>query len=204
MFSPLEVFNIKFIWFNIDNFNFSFFIIFCLVLGIFLLLDYWILFNFIENLLFVIFIFITITNLLGLLSYTLCLSAYFSLTFFFSFFIWFLVLFLRFNNFNLYYFSIFVPNIPFSLSFLLIPIEIISNFSRIISLACRLASNMVAGHLLLNILAYFTILLGIYGIFSYAIILFIFLLEIFIAFLQGYVLFLLMNIYLDDSIFIIH
>jgi hypothetical protein len=49
----------------------------------------------------------------------------------------------------------FPPEAPTALAFLLVPIEIVSFFSRPFSLAIRLFANMTAGHVLLKILAGF-------------------------------------------------
>jgi ATP synthase subunit 6 len=49
--------------------------------------------------------------------------------------------------------SVFLPGgSPFALYPLLIPIEIISNVMRVVSLAVRLFANMMAGHILLKVL----------------------------------------------------
>ena len=49
--------------------------------------------------------------------------------------------------------SVFLPGgAPFALYPLLIPIEIISNVMRVVSLAVRLFANMMAGHILLKVL----------------------------------------------------
>jgi len=41
---------------------------------------------------------------------------------------------------------------PLAMSFLLVPIELISYFIRPLSLGLRLAANLTAGHLLLSII----------------------------------------------------
>ena len=99
-----------------------------------------------------------------------------------------------------------MPNgAPLNLSFLLVAIEIISNFSRPIALGMRLAANLTAGHILLAILADFSIKLllmstNIIGMFPFFIIIFMTGLEIGVLFIQAYVFCLLLSIYLKDSL----
>lgn len=101
----------------------------------------------------------------------------------------------------------FLPNgspliiIPF-----IILIELISNVSRIISLAVRLFANITSGHALLKILASFVIIilnisffLRVFYIFPYSIVVIITLLEILIAFLQTYVWCTLFLIYISEQ-----
>jgi F0F1-type ATP synthase membrane subunit a len=64
---------------------------------------------------------------------------------------------LGFNKYGLEFFSLFVPaGCPLTLLPLLVLIEFISSLARNVSLGLRLAANIVAGHLLLNILSGFT------------------------------------------------
>ncbi len=47
------------------------------------------------------------------------------------------------------YFKSWIPEVPKALLFLIVPIEIISQFMRLISLSVRLYANMLAGHILI-------------------------------------------------------
>jgi F-type H+-transporting ATPase subunit a len=49
-----------------------------------------------------------------------------------------------------------IPKIYFLLSFLLVPLEIISHTFKLVSLSVRLFSNMMAGHILLHIISGFS------------------------------------------------
>jgi F0F1-type ATP synthase membrane subunit a len=49
-----------------------------------------------------------------------------------------------------------IPKIYFLLSFLLVPLEIISYTFKLVSLSVRLFSNMMAGHILLHIISGFS------------------------------------------------
>lgn len=107
------------------------------------------------------------------------------------------------------YYLLFVPSgVPLMIVPLLIPIEIMSYYSRIISLATRLFANMMSGHALLKILLGFSwIFLKslnsitiVSFIFPLGIVLAVTVLETAIAFLQAYVLMILLLMYLKDAI----
>ena len=50
--------------------------------------------------------------------------------------------------------------VPVALAPLLVPIEILSYLSRIISLSVRLFANMMAGHVMLEVFGAFVVMLG--------------------------------------------
>jgi F-type H+-transporting ATPase subunit a len=109
---------------------------------------------------------------------------------------------------GLHFFSYFVPQgVPKALLPLMVPIEVISYLSRIISLSVRLFANMMAGHIMLEVFAAFVIMLGTAGgIFllpaalslSVNVVLIGF--EILVASLQAYVFAILTCIYLHDAV----
>jgi F-type H+-transporting ATPase subunit a len=59
------------------------------------------------------------------------------------------------------FFKLFVPESPLALMFLLVPIEIFSYALRSVSLAIRLAANMMAGHTLVHIISGFLLSLNV-------------------------------------------
>jgi F-type H+-transporting ATPase subunit a len=86
-------------------------------------------------------------------------------------------------------------------AFVLVPIEIMSYFIRPVSLSLRLFANMLAGHVLLKVLAGFVISLGVvFGIVPFVAVIGVTLLEIMVAVIQAYVFALLSCIYLNDAI----
>lgn len=93
---------------------------------------------------------------------------------------------------------------PAASAIVLVPIELISYFSRPISLAVRLFANMTAGHIILKIFAGFVVTLGAFyivpGVIPFAVLAAVTLLEIGIALLQAYVFTVLSCIYLNDAI----
>ena len=102
---------------------------------------------------------------------------------------------------------LFVPKAPFALLILLVPIEIISFFTRPVSLSVRLFANMLAGHTMLAVFGGFVVALGAAGsiftglaIAPMLLIFAVMLLELLIAFLQAYVFAILTCIYLSDAL----
>ena len=93
---------------------------------------------------------------------------------------------------------------PLGMSPLLVIIELTSNFSRPVALGMRLAANLTAGHILLAILADFSMKLLVvtntFSIFPILIIIFMTVLEVGVLVIQAYVFCLLSMIYLKDSI----
>jgi F-type H+-transporting ATPase subunit a len=90
---------------------------------------------------------------------------------------------------------------------LLVPIEILSYVSRLISLSVRLFANMMAGHVMLEVFGAFVVMLGGAGIiflipagFSLAVNVALIGFEFLVAVLQAYVFAVLTCIYLHDAV----
>jgi F-type H+-transporting ATPase subunit a len=109
---------------------------------------------------------------------------------------------------GLHWFSYFVPQgVPKPLLPLLVPIEVLSYVSRIISLSVRLFANMMAGHVMLEVFGAFVIMLGTAGVIfwipaglSLAVNIALIGFEILVATLQAYVFAILTCIYLHDAV----
>lgn len=106
---------------------------------------------------------------------------------------------------GLHFFSLFYPaGTPVYLAPLIIPLELISFFARPLTLAVRLAANMIAGHVLMKVFATFAVMLG--GIFlaasavPTAFLIALTGLEMFIAVLQAYIFTVLTCVYLNDAL----
>lgn len=157
-----------------------------------------------------VFIFILFSNLLGLLPFGFTITAHLVVTFSLalSFNIGFI--FLGFYLHGLSFLKLFKPaGTPMYLAPLIILIEIVSYLIRSFSLSIRLFANMMAGHCLLYVISSFFItfvisksLIGMISISFIFIIVYgiVFVLEFGIAFLQAYVFFILLSIYLSDSL----
>ena len=106
---------------------------------------------------FTLFIFIFVSNLIGMVPYSFSSTSHFILTFFLSFTVVVGSTLLGFSFYKDKFFSIFVPSgCPPALLPLLVLIEFISYLARNVSLGLRLAANILSGHMLLNILSGFT------------------------------------------------
>ena len=104
-----------------------------------------------------LFVFILMNNLIGMVPYSFASTSHFILTFALSFTIVLGATILGFQKHGLKFFSLLVPaGCPLALLPLLVLIEFISYLARNISLGLRLAANITAGHMLLNILSGFT------------------------------------------------
>ena len=106
------------------------------------------------------------------------------------------------------FFSLFLPSgTALGLAFLLVPIEVVSYIFKPIALATRLFANMMAGHILLKVIAGFAYTLmgntGILFLLHYVpllILIPLFGLELGVAIIQSFVFAILVCIYLNDSI----
>jgi len=151
-----------------------------------------------------LFLFILITNLISLTPFGIALTSHIILIIFLSFTICSSIFLIGLLNHQLHFLKLFIPECPFILLFLLIPIEIFSYTIRAFSLAIRLSANIMAGHTLVFIISSFILNITnmkIWFFFLGLIILFaVLLLELGVAFLQAYVFTILVCIYLNDSL----
>ena len=99
------------------------------------------------------------------------------------------------------WFQTFMPaGIPRILAPIVIPIEMISFVAKPFSLTVRLVMNMIVGHILLDIMAYFTTTSGLAGAFPLVFVLLMTAFELGIAFLQAYIYTILTGIYLGEAV----
>lgn len=155
-----------------------------------------------------LFLFIAIMNIVGIIPYTFAPTAHIVVTLGMSFSIWLACVILSIKNFNSDFLAMFMPaGSPLVLAPFLVILEIVSFSVKALTLGVRLAANITAGHLLFAILAGFTWKLLIAGgiaslisVVLFAIVIFITILEIAVAFIQAYVFSLLTTIYLNDTI----
>jgi F-type H+-transporting ATPase subunit a len=79
-------------------------------------------------------------------------------------------------------------------------VEIFSQVIRPLTLTIRFATNLSAGHIMMFIFSYFSILSSILAPFLYVVLTVLLLIEVFIAFLQAYIFITLLGLYLDETI----
>ena len=159
-------------------------------------------------LVFSLFTFILVANLLGLFPYFFTFTSHIIVTFALAMLVIATVIIYGFMKHGLGFLKLFVPSgVPIVLVPLVVGIEIISFLSRPISLSVRLFANMLAGHITLKVFAGFVTSLSAMGAVGIAgavlpLIMTVAItgLEFLVAFLQAYVFAVLTCMYLNDAL----
>ncbi|WP_425362931.1 F0F1 ATP synthase subunit A [Candidatus Tisiphia endosymbiont of Hybos culiciformis] len=153
-------------------------------------------------LIFTLFMFILLCNLLGMIPYGFTVTSHIAVTFALAIMIFFMVTIIGFINHGVHFLSIFLPKgTPLWLAPLMIVIELFAYLARPISLSLRLAANMMAGHVLLKVMAGFIVSLMIFLKFlPIPLIVVLIGFEIFVAILQAYIFTILACVYLNDAV----
>ncbi len=157
---------------------------------------------------FTLFMFILFGNMLGMIPYSFTYTSHIAVTFALAAVVFTLTTVVAIMLHGTHFFSYFVPQgAPKVLLPLIVPIEIISYLSRLVSLSVRLFANMMAGHVMLKVFAGFIIMLGTAGGLGYvgalaplAVNIALIGFEFLVAFLQAYVFAILTSIYLHDAV----
>lgn len=151
-------------------------------------------------LIFTLFMFILFCNLFGMIPTSFTVTSHIIVTFAMAGAIFIGVTVIGFIRHGAHFLSLFLPaGTPWWMMPLMVMIELVSYLARPVSLSIRLAANMLAGHLLLKIVAGF-VMIGVLGVFPFAFLLIFTGFEIFIACLQAYIFTLLTCIYLNDAL----
>ena len=156
----------------------------------------------------VIFIYIILVNLIGLIPYSFTVTSHLIITLSMSFSIFIGVNIICIKLYKSHMLSLFLPaNTSFALALLLVPIEFVSYIFRPISLGVRLFANLMAGHTLLKVIIGFAWamlllenFLSIFHIIPLLVIVILLGLELAVALIQAYVFTILTCIYLNDGI----
>ena len=159
-------------------------------------------------LVFAVFTFLLVLNLLGMIPYSFTATSHFVVTLGFAVSLFIGATLLGFSIHGLHYLALLLPSgAPLQLAPFLVLLEAISYFFKAISLGVRLGANMLAGHCLLKIIAGFGwTMLGVGGWLSIAafgpigVVVILTGLELGIAMIQAYVFAMLFAIYLNDAI----
>jgi F-type H+-transporting ATPase subunit a len=160
-------------------------------------------------LVFTLFLFICVSNLIGIIPYTFTVSSHIIVTAALALLVFFTVLIYGLYKNGLKFFKIFVPSgVPMAVLPLVVFIEVLSFFLKPVSHSVRLFANMLAGHIALKVFAGFVAMLGVSlgalgwagGIAPLALTVALTALELLVAFLQAYVFAILTCIYLNDAI----
>jgi F-type H+-transporting ATPase subunit a len=160
-------------------------------------------------LVFTLFSFILLGNLIGLFPYFFAFTSHIAVTLSLALFVFVFSTGVGFYTHGFRFLKFFVPEgVPVWLLPLLVPIEIISYLSRPVSLSVRLFANMTAGHVMWEVFAGFMLLLtasfGVFGIAASILPLglnvALVALELLVAGLQAYVFAILTCLYLHDAV----
>lgn len=232
-FIPIDLFNINL---SLTNIGLYFMMIVMIVLGLNLLLNnekriignkwsisqesiYWTIYNMVISqigkkgesyfpFIYTLFLFILIGNLLGNIPYSFAVTSHLVFTIGLSVTILIGVTILGFKQHRLKFFALMCPvGTPLGLVPLLVLIETVSYLARAVSLGLRLGANIMAGHMLLVILAGFLyniftsgILFFIAGLLPFILVLGIAGLELAISAIQSYVFVILTCSYIKDGL----
>ena len=155
---------------------------------------------------FLIFFFILISNLLGLVPFCFTTTSHLIMVSFIALTANIAFVIIGFFKHGVSFLNYFIPSsAPKPLIPLITLIELVSYLLRTFSLSIRLFANMMAGHILLYILASFVLRLLSANLFLAALLpvllmVAVFALELGICFIQAYVFLVLLSIYLSDSL----
>lgn len=157
---------------------------------------------------FSLFIFILGANIMGLIPYSFTVTSHIIVTFTLAILVFIGITLVGIIKHRWNFFHLFFPSdVPLFIAPLLVPVEIISYLARPISLSVRLFANMVAGHIILKIIAgasVFCVLnsMEFLVVFPVGINMILMIFEFFVAVLQAYVFTILSCIYLNSVLHI--
>lgn len=153
-----------------------------------------------------IFIFVFLGNFLGLVPHVFTVTSELLVTGILAVTVYIASLVIGFATHGFRFFSVLVPEgVPGWMLPLIVPIEIISQLARPLSLAVRLFANMTAGHTILFVLFTLTGALAIYlKWLPFSISVVLYLLEVLVAFIQAYIFAILSAVYIGQAVKLNH
>lgn len=153
-----------------------------------------------------LFTFILFCNVLGLIPYSFTVTSHIIVTLALALTVFIGATLIGFYRNGFGYLKLFVPSgVPGLLLPLVVVIEVVSYFIRPLSLSIRLFANMMAGHMMVKVMAGFVVMLGVTaGWLPLAALVGLYALEVLVAALQAYVFALLTCMYLSDAMGVDH
>jgi F-type H+-transporting ATPase subunit a len=159
-------------------------------------------------LVFSLFMFILVLNLIAMIPYAFAVTAQIIITASLSLLVFLTVIVYGFWKHGVRFLRLFVPSgVPIYILPLVTFIEVLSFLSRPLSHSVRLFGNILAGHITLYVFGGFVTMLGALGVVGWlgatlplAMIVALMALDLLVAFLQAYVFAILTCIYLNDAI----
>ena len=150
---------------------------------------------------FTLFLFIVMTNFLGLIPTSFTPTAQIAVTVVLALAVFIAVTVLGFVKNGVSFLGLFwVSSAPLALRPVLAIIEVTSYFVRPVSLSIRLAGNVMAGHAVLKVFAGFAGALGAFAVLPILGVVAIYALEVLVSFIQAYVFTVLTCVYLKDAL----
>jgi F-type H+-transporting ATPase subunit a len=156
---------------------------------------------------FTLFVFVLCSNLFGMIPGSFTVTSQIAVTLALALLVIAIVIVTGFVKHGIGFLGLFVPKGPLLLQIPLTLIELISFFTRPLSLSVRLFANMLAGHTMLAVFGGFVVALGAAGgilsvlsLGPMLLIIAILLLELLVAVLQAYVFAILTCIYLNEAL----
>lgn len=147
-----------------------------------------------------VFIFIAANNILSIIPFLFTTTSHFSVTFTLSGVVFILTILAGFYNNGWKYTNILLPKgTPHFLIPLMIIIELFAFFARPLSLAIRLTANMIAGHVVIKVLASFILISGFFSFLPFTLLTIFNAFEIIISVLQAYIFTVLTCTYLGEA-----
>jgi len=151
-----------------------------------------------------VFFFILINNLVGLIPGTANVTGNIAFTMLLALISFIVIIF---STNKHYWKHIFWPPVPHGVKPILIPVEILGVFTKPFALMIRLYANMVAGHIIILSLVSLIFILGaaskitgyVVSPFSIAFVVFIYFIEILVAFLQAYIFAMLTAVFIGQA-----
>jgi F-type H+-transporting ATPase subunit a len=153
-----------------------------------------------------IFFFILINNLFGLIPGTANVTGNIAFTFVLGIISFIVILFSSNGHYWIHIFN--PPGVPLGIKFILVPVEVLSLFIKPIALIIRLFANMVAGHIIIICLISLIFIFGNMSAaagwgtapFSIAFTIFIYFIEVLVAFLQAFIFTMLTAVFIGQAI----
>src|SRR5215831_7147002 len=146
-------------------------------------------------LVFSLFMFILVLNVIGIIPYTFTVTSHIIITVALALLVFFTVVIYGFWKHGLHFFKLWVPSgVPIYIMPLVTFIEVLSFLSRPVSHSVRLFANMLAGHITLKVFG------GFGAVVPLGLTVALTALELLVAFLQAYVFAILTCIYLSEAI----
>ena len=159
-------------------------------------------------LVFSLFMFVLVANLLGMFPYAFTVTSHIIVTFALAMLVFLTVTIYGLVRNGLGFFRLFMPSgVPILMAPIIVPIEVISYLSRPISHSVRLFAVMLAGHITLKVFAGFVVSLGGFGalgvvgaVLPLAMTVALTGLELLMSLIQAYIFTMLTCMYLNDAL----